>query len=154
MNNYAFIDGTNLYKSIADAGWSLSHHKFRIYLKDKYKITNAYMFYGYHPDYEDIYYALERAGFKLIFKPTTKKSCGGIKGNVDAELVLTVRDKIDEFDKAIIVAGDGDYYCLIKYLVEKNKLLKILIPNKNNYSSLLRQYARYFDYLDNLRYKL
>jgi len=42
----------------------------------------------------------------------------------------------------VIVSGDGDFQCLIEYLVEKNKLEKILSPN-NNYSFLISKYAKY-----------
>jgi uncharacterized LabA/DUF88 family protein len=153
-NNHAFIDGTNLYKSVKEKGWAISYQKFRIYLRDKYNITIAYMFYGYHPNYDSIYESLRNAGFEMIFKPTSNKPNGEIKGNIDAELVLNVSSKINEFDKAIIVAGDGDYRCLIEYLIGKNKLLKILIPNKERYSSLLREFATYFQYLDDIKDKL
>lgn len=44
------------------------------------------------------------------------------------------------YDKAVIVSGDGDFYCLIEYLVEHRKLAKIIVPNKK-YSSLLRQFS-------------
>lgn len=43
------------------------------------------------------------------------------------------------YDKAIIVSGDGDFHCLIEYLEEKDKLLKVLAPTKH-YSSLLRRF--------------
>lgn len=33
------------------------------------------------------------------------------------------------YDKAIIVSGDGDFYCLADYLVKKNKLSKIIVPS-------------------------
>lgn len=44
------------------------------------------------------------------------------------------------YNKAIIVSGDGDFRCLIDYLQKKQKLLKVIIPNKYSYSALLRKY--------------
>ena len=41
------------------------------------------------------------------------------------------------YDKAVIVSGDGDFLCLSKYLLENNKLKTILAPNIFSYSSLL-----------------
>jgi hypothetical protein len=58
------------------------------------------------------------------------------------------------YDKAIIVAGDGDYHCLIEYLEKNSKLLRVLIPNSKKYSALLRKFHTYFNYLDGLEKKL
>ena len=76
------------------------------------------------------------------------------KGNIDSELVLHAMVEFYNYDKAIIVSGDGDFYCLIEYLEKHNKLLHIIIPNSNKYSSLLRKYEKYFVYLDGLEKKL
>ena len=43
------------------------------------------------------------------------------------------------YTKAVIVTGDGDFYCLIKYLSAQGKLLKVLAPNQKKHSSLLRK---------------
>ncbi len=49
--------------------------------------------------------------------------------------------QLQKFSKAVIVSGDGDFYCLIEYLNDKNKLKKIIVPNEK-YSSLLRKYGK------------
>lgn len=38
-NNYAFIDAQNLYLAIKELGWKIDYKKFRIYLKEKYKVA-------------------------------------------------------------------------------------------------------------------
>jgi hypothetical protein len=58
------------------------------------------------------------------------------------------------YSKAIIVSGDGDYYCLIEYLENHNKLSHVMIPNKSSYSSLLKKYRRYFVFVSELKEKL
>ncbi|MBU1256198.1 NYN domain-containing protein, partial [Patescibacteria group bacterium] len=58
-----------------------------------------------------------------------------------AELVLHTMIQYENYDKAIIVSGDGDFHCLIEYLDKKNKLLKILVPT-GHYSSLLRKFNK------------
>ena len=65
-----------------------------------------------------------------------------IKGNVDAELVLHTMIQYRNYKKAIIVSGDGDFHCLIEYLVKKKKLAKIIVPNRK-YSSLLRKFSSF-----------
>jgi len=54
-NNYAFIDSQNLNLAIREQGWKLDNKKFRVYLKEKYGITNAYLFIGYIPKYQSFY---------------------------------------------------------------------------------------------------
>ena len=76
-----------------------------------------------------------------------------IKGNVDAELVLHTMIEYKNYDKAIIVSGDGDFYCLIEYLANNNKLAKIIVPNKK-YSSLLRKFAMFIVNISFLKDKL
>jgi uncharacterized LabA/DUF88 family protein len=90
----------------------------------------------------------------LIFKPTLIMPGGKPKGNVDAELILHATLERPNYDKAVIVAGDGDYYCLIEHLVKENKLKGVVIPNKNRYSSLLRKFSNYMSFVTDLRQKL
>ena len=58
------------------------------------------------------------------------------------------------YNKAIIVSGDGDFHCLIEYLEEQGKLAYIVIPNPKKYSALLRRFRKYFVYLYDLEHKL
>ncbi len=142
QKNYAFIDGQNLYMSIKNQGWVLDYGRFRRYLTDKYHVTKAFLFIGHIPTNADLYKSLQEYGFILIFKPILEVK-GRIKGNVDAELVLQVMIEYPNYDKAVIVSGDGDFYCLIKYLKNKEKLLKLIVPDDKRYSSLLRKFAAY-----------
>jgi uncharacterized LabA/DUF88 family protein len=97
---------------------------------------------------------LQKAGYVLIFKPTLELPGGGFKGNVDAELVLHTMIEYGNFDKALIVTGDGDFYCLVDYLVKNDKLLRLMIPNKNRFSSLFRKLMPHIIFMNNLRNRL
>ncbi len=157
MKVYAFIDSQNLNLGIQDTGWKLDFSRFRIYLKDKYKIENAFLFIGYVPGNEALYTYLQKAGYIVIFKPTLEVKKDGqtlIKGNVDAELVLHTMIEYPNYDKAIIISGDGDFHCLIEYLERNNKLLYVIIPNHKKFSALLRRFRKYFISLDGLKEKL
>ena len=112
--------------------------RFRIYLKDKYSIEKAYLFIGYVDGNNQLYVNLQSAGFICVFKPTLIYKDGTTKGNCDAELVLHTMIEYTNYDKALIITGDGDFYCLVKYLIEKDKLEAIVIPNKFKFSALLR----------------
>ncbi len=150
-NNYAFIDSQNLNLSIREQGWVLDFRRFRIYLKEKYVITKTFIFIGYVPQNQDLYTNLQKDGYILIFKPTLNLPNGGVKGNVDAELVLHSMIEYPNYDKALIVTGDGDFYCLVDYLLKKDKLLKLMVPNKNRFSSLFRKIMPHIVFMNNLQ---
>lgn len=143
MKTYAFIDSQNLNLGVKSLGWKLDFARFRKYLTEKYSVEKAFLFIGFVPDNQPLYTYLQKSDYIVIFKPTLegkKKGMGTIKGNVDAELVLHSMIEYPNYDKAIIVSGDGDFYCLVEYLESKHKLGKIITPNKK-YSSLLRKFS-------------
>ncbi|MBU3925583.1 NYN domain-containing protein [Patescibacteria group bacterium] len=154
---YVYIDSNNLNLGIRDLGWKLDYKKFRVYLKDKYNVSVAYMFIGYSPTNQDLYSSLQKAGFVLIFKPTIPDKDGNLKGNIDADLVLQVMIdyKDNNFDKAVIVTSDGDFYSLVKYLYENNKISVVMSPYVKTCSVLLKKSAKEkIVFMDNLRKKL
>lgn len=155
-NNYAFIDSQNLNLGTRSRGWVLDFARFRIYLGDKYGVGKAFLFMGYVADMEWLYAELRQAGYIIIFKPVLLQKVGSsivIKGNVDAELVLHSMIEYGQYTQAVIVSGDGDFHCLIEYLDDKEKLLKIIVPNER-FSSLLRKFNRYILDIGLLRNKL
>jgi uncharacterized LabA/DUF88 family protein len=154
---FAFIDSQNLNLGVQASGWKLDFRKFRLYLKNKYIVSKAYLFIGHVAGNEALYSSLQEMGYILVFKPATEYIVDGkvtVKGNVDAELVLYASAKIfDKYDQAIIVSGDGDFHCLVEYLEEKGKLLHLVVPN-NKYSKLLRRFTKYIVRIELLRTKL
>lgn len=152
QNNFAYIDGANLYQSITSLGWKINYQRFRVWLQDKYGVTRAYMFLGLVPQYKDLYISLQEAGFTLVFKETTYDGDGNVKGNCDADLVLkaTVDYFEKKFDQAILVSSDGDYACLVKFLKEKQVFRALLSPS-NKCSFLLRKLNVSLVYLDTKR---
>ncbi|MBL7072879.1 MAG: NYN domain-containing protein [Candidatus Omnitrophica bacterium] len=154
MNNYAFIDSQNLNLGIKEQGWKLDFKRFRKYLWEKYHAKKAFLFIGFVPQYQSLYTALQEDGYILVFKPTLTLQNGRVKGNVDAELVLHAMIEYNKYEKAVIVTGDGDFACLVKYFMVKDKLLRLIIPNGNGYSALLSKLNPPMVFMDNLKDKL
>ncbi len=168
QNVYAFIDSQNLNVSVQKLGWKMDWLKFRNYLADKHGVTKAFMFIGYVPEFESMYEQLHETGYLVVLKPTfdmtrvrvdqtenrddkdDKKDEKPTKGNVDADLVLWAMKEKPNYDKAIIVSGDGDFYSLVEYLEEQGKLSKILTPS-SHYSRLFNQFETYIERLDQSR---
>lgn len=170
-NNYAFIDSQNLNLGVQKVGWKMDWRKFRIWLREQYGVTKAYMFIGHLPEFEPLYEQMHDAGYLVVLKPTmdtnkmlhpdqeqatkdkTDDKKPAVKGNTDADMVLWAMREFANYDKAIIVTGDGDFFSLIEYLVEQNKLGHIMTPNWQ-YSSLLKTFDKYVIRLDQQRREL
>jgi uncharacterized LabA/DUF88 family protein len=172
---FAFIDSQNLNIGVQKSGWKMDWRKFRKFLSDKYGVTKAFMFIGYIPENEDLYEQMHQAGYAIVLKPTfdltrpqpekleTKQEESGqknepedkkpVKGNIDAELVLWAMKEMSNYEKAIIVSGDGDFYCLVEYLDQKGRLLHLLAPSQH-YSNLYNRYEKYIIRLDQFRREL
>lgn len=150
---FAFIDSQNLNLGVRSLGWRLDYRKFRRYLTTKYGVTKAFLFIGLVPANRSLYVSLQKMGYILIFKPTMPQPDGSYKGNVDAELVLNAVDTQSNYSSAIIVSGDGDFYCLHEYLENKSKLLRIMVPNKH-FSGLLRKFNHRIVRIDMLKQSL
>ena len=140
-NNFAYIDGTNLHKGIEELGWQLDYKRFRIWLAEKFGVAKAYIFLGFIKENNNLYRDLRNWDYNIIFKTALPNQKGGIKGNCDAEMVLqTVSDMYEKnYEKALIVTGDGDFACLANFLNERNKLKAVLSPNHKKASILLKK---------------
>lgn len=156
VKNYAFIDSQNLNLAIRAQGWKLDFKRFRVYLRDKYAVDTAYLFIGYIPGNQGLYTDLQSAGFTCIFKPTLQYKDGTTKGNCDAELVLWAMIELGNYEKAVIVTGDGDFHCLVDYLVNQKKLEVVLVPDQHHFSGLLKfkHFRPYLRYMNGLKDKL
>lgn len=101
-----------------------------------------------------------RATFFILihkFKPVLTIKDGSHKGNVDADLVLQVAIDFFEknFDKAILVTSDGDFYSVVNFLYEKKRLEKVISPYYKTCSTLLKKTAREkIIFVNNLKRKL
>ena len=152
---YAFIDSQNLNLGIRSLGWQLDFKKFYIYMKDRSKISEIFLFIGYMESNHKLYKYLELIGYNLIFKSVVLNKDGKIKGNVDAELVLhAAKIQYPFYTQAIIVSGDGDFVCLYEELTKEEKLARIFIPSRKSESRLLSKYRNVKLYIEDLKGKV
>lgn len=137
--NIAYIDAANLHKGVATLGWKLNYSRFRVWLREKYGVKEAYLFIGFISKNKELYTKLQEAGYILVFKEVVYDGDGKAKGNCDADLVLRVTQDAYEkkFESAIIVSSDGDYASLVKFLSERKQLRVILSPAEQRKCSIL-----------------
>lgn len=143
--NYAFIDGQNFFKSKQEIERELEAleveldlREFRTYLKEKLKVLVAYYFLGYIPDNKILYDSLKTQGYELKFKEVAVHG-EQVKGNVDVNLTLQSIIDIDLYTRAVIIASDGDYADLARYLYSKDKLECLICCSRKGSSHLLRK---------------
>lgn len=145
MNNQAFIDGQNLKLGTfkTNPSWNVDLKRFRVYLSQKYNVNEAYYFIGaYDPKNQDLYSALQKFGYIVIFREHVESALSKKKGNVDTDIVFTVMKSLAEkekFDRVVLVSGDGDYWRMVDYLIQKDKFEKLLAPSRKNLSSLYKR---------------
>lgn len=156
-SNYAFIDGQNLHLGTtnADKPWKISLERFRLYLQAKYNVDKAFYYLGYVQEGEDIqklYERIQSAGFVLVFRQHNAAMLGKKKGNVDSDIIFSVMKRLytgEDFDKIVLVSGDGDYKALVDFLISEGRFEKILFPNSAYRSSLYKGIsATYYAALD------
>jgi len=142
-NNIAFIDWQNLHLWTSSEEWKIDFKKFRIYLKDKFKVEEAYIFLWFiNDEYQKMYRKIQRAWFVLEFREHNTNMLWKKKWNVDVDIVFEVMYRLleeDDFWKIVLVTWDWDYIKMVNYLIEKDRLKKILFPN-NKYSSLYKPF--------------
>ncbi|MDD2917085.1 MAG: NYN domain-containing protein [Candidatus Gracilibacteria bacterium] len=155
QQNYAFIDAQNLNSGLYKLGWKIDWKRFREYLRVEAGVEVAYVFLGFMLGNQDLYLMLQKSGFVVVFKEILTTESGEVKGNIDAEMILQAMIDYDRYDQALIVSGDGDFTCLLRYLEQNGKLLGILAPYEKGLSSLIQKLAgNKVEYLRSLRKKI
>ena len=145
VGNFAYIDNQNMYMATRSATmpWDIDMRRFRIYLKEKYHVVQAYLVMGaFEAQRQDMYTRFQQYGYILVFREHGVEMKGRKKGNVDVDIVFQMmRDAHTsaQMDKAILVSGDGDYYRTVDYLIMLRKFEKILLPSHKNASSLYKR---------------
>jgi uncharacterized LabA/DUF88 family protein len=122
-------------------------------LRHKYHVEKAFYYLGaFDLAHQDMYANIQSYGFITLFREHSAKLTGRKKGNVDTDIVFDVMRSIcenDDFDKVILVSGDGDYKRMVDWLIERERFLKLLLPCKDYASSLYnRLEPKYYDYID------
>lgn len=137
--NAAYIDGANLHNGIKSLPWNFDYKRFRVWLREKYAVEQAYLFIGMMPKYAELYTRLQEQGYTLVFKDVIYDGNGKAKGNCDADLVVAAMQDAYEnkFDNAVLVSSDGDYAPLVKFLIAKRKMLAVVSPYETQKCSVL-----------------
>ncbi len=139
--NYAFVDMQNIICGVERLGWLVDFEKLFKYLSYKHRAVRIFLFVGYVEKFSRSYRFLEKIGYLICYKPVVVDNLGRPKANIDADMVLKAVLEKENYTKAIILSGDGDFYSLVAYLFQENKLEVVLCPSMQACSSLLKRHA-------------
>jgi len=156
-NNIAYIDGANLHKGVESSAWKLDYRHFRSWVRQKFGVTDAYLFIGLVSQRADLYTSLQSKGYILVFKEVVYDGSGKAKGNCDADLVLkAVRDYYEKNPTSVLlVSSDGDYAPLVRFWQEKKVHCTIVSPAPiAKCSILLKRTGAPIIYLEDMKHKL
>ncbi len=95
INNYAFIDGQNLYFGIKGLNWEFDYARFAVHLKETYNANKIFLFLGYIESNTSLYTSLKDYGYTLVFKEVSRSKDGEIKGKGRLEYLSNIRKVLE-----------------------------------------------------------
>lgn len=126
---YVFIDASNIIYGCNDTGWKMDFVKLLQYLKARFGATRVLYYAGLDQVNKKqvlFYEALQRFWYELRLVPVKTFRGGKRKGDVDARLTFEAMRDFGEYDEAIFLTGDGDYFWLLEYLLQTGKTIRLL----------------------------
>jgi len=94
--------------------------------------------------------ALSFMGFRVVTKPVREHPDGGMKANMDVELVLEAVNLISAVGEMVIVTGDSDFVPLVDYLSRRGIRVTVLGPGRGSTSVELIRASDHYSNLDSL----
>lgn len=129
--------------------------------KNKNDLTSAKLaLLDRHLKQVHFYQKLEKFGFQLILKPVKmyedEEGNQKRKANCDVEMAFyLMRDK-NEFERVVVLSGDGDFLPVLKHLREVGKKEVLILARGPRTAKEIKQFAgdKFMDFTNNLRERL
>lgn len=173
MKTFVFIDASNLfYGGEKSLGWkidyqinetvplkNLENHLTKTLRSENEKLNEAeILLISRHLQRVKFYIRLEAFGYQLFLKPvklyeqedgTTKR-----KANCDVDMAFHLMKERDEFDRVIVLSGNGDFLPVLKYLKQIGKQVLVFSRGQRT-AKEIRQFAgdKFLDFT-RLKHKL
>jgi uncharacterized LabA/DUF88 family protein len=131
-----FVDGANMfYTQKKGLGWFFDPAKLLKVLLSHDELTDAYWYMGvkHPPDPRDenfvrflsyAGYAVRKKDLKTIYDIESGEKTQ--KANLDVEIVMDMFNTIENYDKAILLSGDGDFERALELLRSRGKQICVV----------------------------
>jgi uncharacterized LabA/DUF88 family protein len=159
-----FVDGANMfYTQKKGLGWFFDPAKLLKVLKADDELTDAYWYMGIKqpPDPRDenfvrflayAGYVVRKKELKTIYDAETGESTQ--KANLDVEIVMDMFNTLENYDKAILLSGDGDFERALDLLRSRGKQICVVSTQNWIASELRMVVGSHFVDLQDLRDKI
>src|SRR3990167_10211483 len=136
---YVFVDAANIiYRDSEPNPWKIDLRKLITYLKERFGASKIFYFGGLDDRNKvqiHIYKKLESWGYALRLNPVKRfvneRGEWYLKADADARMAFEAMKYKDEYDRAVFLTGDGDFFWLLEYLVQqKEKIWLLASPKK------------------------
>ena len=151
---YAFIDASNIIYGARAEGWLIDQNKLLHYLKTKFNVSKAYFYYGRdskNPRKEKFLQRLKEFGFILRVKEIKRYGVRS-KANCDVDLTMDVLLEMKNYQRAIVLSGDGDFLPLYQYLQRNKKEITIISSPRSTAREIKVFAGQHYINFGNLRY--
>lgn len=152
---YVFIDVANIIYGAKKTGkWKVSYLKLINYLKTRYDAHRIFFFAGVKSIEKNNFNKLANYGYVLRLKelkiykrkPSIRKiKCPNckrdfvkkfyrhpeLKANCDVDLTFEAMRHSSDYSRMILLSGDGDFYPLVKFLLEKGRELRVIAESRS-----------------------
>ena len=151
---YVFIDASNIIYGCNDAGWKMDLEKLIQYFRTRFGVVRVLYYAGLDNQNKKqllFYEALQRFGYELRLVPVKTFKDGKRKGDVDARLVFEAMKYFDEYDEAIFLTGDGDYFWLLEHLLQSGKKIRLFAHRESMAKELKQLFGGTFTDISRLK---
>lgn len=147
---YVFIDVANLIYGAKRTGkWKVNYKKLYRYFRERYSASRIFFYAGVKSLTDNLFLSLKKIGYVLRLKtlriyykkPLIKKvNCPNCKktfylkierkperkANCDVDLTFDVMRYLSDYNKIILLSGDGDFYPLLNFLLQNKREVKVI----------------------------
>ena len=159
---YAFVDAANvIYRGNGPNDWKIDLRKLLGYLKERFG-ASAVFYYGGIDRKNDAQCGINRKmakwGYLLRLNPVKyfQNEQGKLyrKADVDSRMTFEIMQKLPQYDRAIVLTGDGDFYWVLEYLLQQKDRVWLVANPRKTAKELKKLFGANFANLDSLRSQL
>jgi len=130
-----FIDGANLYAAARALGFDIDYKRLLDMFASKGRLVRAFYYTALVEDQEyspirPLVDWLDYNGYTMVTKPTKEFTDASgrrkIKGNMDIELAIDVKEIADHVDHILLFSGDGDFRRLVEAVQRKGVRVSVI----------------------------
>jgi len=156
---FAFVDAANMiYRDTDKNPWKIDLKKLIRYLRERFGVSRVFYFAGVDNRNEKqlkLYQKMKSWGYELRLNEV--KNFVNTKGefyqkaDVDARMAFESMKYEDEYDQAVFITGDGDFYWLFEHLVAIKEKVWLMSSPAKTAKELRRLFAQKFINFDDAR---